>query len=337
MKLGLALPHYDTSLAGAPASFEGVTRVAQRAEASGFDSVWVSDHLFLDWGKYGGSEEPQAALECFTTMSALSAVTERVRIGSLALCNDLRSPALVAKMAASLDCLSGGRVALALGAGWYEPEYRAADIDFDPPGTRIRRLGEAVDIIRRLLDGEELTFEGRYYTLNGALCRPRPVQQPRPPVLVGGKGDLLLDVAARVADGWNYSWIGSLESYRERARRADEACAAVGRDPATLSRSAGVYVLAGRDDRDLARRFERLLERTPAGVLAAPKGGGGVSLGEFRRSHVAGTVGEVVEELGRLAELGVDEIVVGLGALPFQLADEEDIELVGTEIGPALG
>lgn len=337
MKLGLALPHYDTSLAGAPASFEGVKRVAQRAEASGFDSVWVSDHLFLDWGRYGGSSERQGALECFTTMSALSAVTERVRIGSLALCNDLRSPALVAKMAASLDCLADGRVSLALGAGWYEPEYRAAGIDFDPPGTRIRRLGEAVTIIRRLLDGEELTFKGRYYTLDGALCRPRPVQEPRPPVLVGGKGDMLLDVAARAADGWNYSWIGSFETYRERAQQADQACAGADRDPATLSRSAGVYLLAGRDDRDVARRFERLLERTPAGVLAAPKGGGSVSLEEFRRSHVVGTVGEVVEQLGRLADIGVDEIVVALGALPFQLADEEDIELVGTEIGPALG
>jgi probable F420-dependent oxidoreductase len=336
VKIGLALPHYDTSLAGAPASFEGVKRVARRAERSGFDSVWVSDHLFLDWGKYGGSPERRAALECLTTMSALSAVTERVRIGSLALCNDLRSPALVAKTAASLDCLSGGRVELALGAGWYEPEYRVAGIPFDPPGTRIRRLGEAVAIIGRLLDGEELTFEGRYYRIEGAICRPKPIQEPRPPVLVGGKGDMLLDAAARFAAGWNYSWIGSLQTYAERARRADEACEAVDRDPATLSRSAGVYLLAGEDDGDLARRYERLLERTPPGVLAASRGRGGVSLEEFRRSHVVGTVAEVVEQLGRLSETGVDEIVVTLGALPFQLADEEDIELVGTQIAPAL-
>lgn len=120
MRFGLALPHYDTSLAGKPASWEGVRGIAKRAEGAGFDSIWVSDHLFLDWGKYGGSSEPQASLECWTTMSALAAATEKVRIGSMALCNDLRNPGLLAKMVASLDLLSDGRLDVGIGAGWYE-------------------------------------------------------------------------------------------------------------------------------------------------------------------------------------------------------------------------
>src|SRR5918992_5637644 len=103
MRLGLALPHYDTSYRGEPVSWESVKRVAQLAEASGFSSVWVSDHLFLDWGKYGGPSTRQGALECWTTLSALAAVTERVRLGSLTLCNDFRNPGLVAKMAATPD------------------------------------------------------------------------------------------------------------------------------------------------------------------------------------------------------------------------------------------
>src|SRR3989337_3486055 len=111
MRFGLALPHYDTSCAGERASWGAVRRVAETAEQSGFDSVWVSDHFFLDWGKYGGPDDVQGSLECWTTLSALAAATERIRLGSLTMCNDFRNPALVAKMASTLDLLSGGRLA----------------------------------------------------------------------------------------------------------------------------------------------------------------------------------------------------------------------------------
>ena len=155
MRLGLALPHYDTSFEGRPVSWESLAQVARLAEGAGFSSLWMSDHLFLDWSKYGGSSERQGSFEAWSTMSALAAVTKRVRIGSLTLCNDLRNPAMLARMASTLDLLSNGRLDLGLGAGWYEPEYATAGIPFDPPGDRIRRLGEAAHIIRRLLEGEE--------------------------------------------------------------------------------------------------------------------------------------------------------------------------------------
>ena len=336
MRLGLALPHYDTSFGGRPASWDGVERVARTAEQAGFDSIWMSDHLFLDWGKYGGPDTPQGTLECWTTMSALAGVTERVRIGSMALCNDLRNPALLAKMVASLDLLAGGRIDVGMGAGWYEPEYRAAGIEFDGAGTRIRRLGEAVEIVTRLLEGEELVFKGDHYTIDGAVCRPRR-EDGRPPLWIGGKGDLLLRTAARVADGWNFSWVGSLDTYRDRSRAADAACEAESRDPATLRRSVGAYILLGRDERDLARRFERLTERTPAGILPEVGAGGGVSWETFRERGLAGTVSQVAEELGSLAELGVEEVIVGLGVIPFQVADEEDVAFAGEELVAALG
>jgi probable F420-dependent oxidoreductase len=336
MRFGLALPHYDTSLAGQPVSWDGVRRAAERAEAAGFDSVWVSDHLFLDWGKYGGPPDRQGALECWTTMTAVASVTERVRVGSMALCNDFRNPALLAKVSATLDLLSGGRLDVGLGAGWYEPEYRAADIDFDPPGRRIARLGESLEIVARLLEGEELVFKGDHYTIDGAICRPGPLQSPRPPLWVGGKGDYLLKTAARFADGWNFSWLGSIDTYGERSTAADRACEALGRDPASLRRSVGAYVVTGTDEADLRTRFERLVDRTPEGVLRSGNAGTAVSWEEFRTSRIAGTTGEVVEQLGRLHELGVEEVIVGLGALPFQVADEEDIDLVGSEIIPAL-
>lgn len=336
MKLGLALPHYDTSLAGLPLSWDAIARVARNAEAAGFDSLWVSDHFFLDWSKYGGPDTVQGSLECWTTMSALASLTQRIRIGSLVMCNDFRNPALLAKMAASVDLLSEGRVDIGLGAGWYSAEYRAAGIDFDPASTRIDRLGEAVEIIQRLLAGEELTFKGKHYTIDGAICRPLGPQSPRPPVWIGGKGDRTLATAARHADGWNFSWLGSLDTYAERSRAADEACAKGNRDPAGLRRSVGAYVLVGRDDADVRRRFDRLVERTPTGVIRSSSGPSGVSWEEFRNERIAGTVDEVVDRLAALADLGVEEVIVTLGVLPFQLADEEDLEFVGSEIAPAL-
>jgi alkanesulfonate monooxygenase SsuD/methylene tetrahydromethanopterin reductase-like flavin-dependent oxidoreductase (luciferase family) len=312
-------------------SWTGVRDAALLAEQAGFDSVWVSDHLFLDWGKYGGPAEPQGALECWTTVAGIAGATERVRVGSLTLCNDLRNPGLLAKMAATLDLLSSGRLDIGMGGGWYEPEYRAAGIPFDPPAARIRRLGEAVEIVGRLLEGEELTFKGDHYTMDAALCRPLPVQQPRPPIWVGGKGDLLLRTAAGGADGWNFSWIGSIDAYAERAAFADRACERSGRDPSSLRRSVGAFVLAGSDDADVRRRLAHLAEVTPAGVLQ-----GGVSLEEFRSRALAGSAEHVIDELGRLAELGVEEVVMSVGALPFQLAADEDVIYIGEEIGPAV-
>jgi probable F420-dependent oxidoreductase len=336
VRLGLALPHYDTSLAGRPVAWEGVRDAALRAEASGWSSVWVSDHLFLDWSKYGGPSDPQGALECWTTLTAVAAITYRVRVGSLTLCNDLRNPALLAKMAATLDVFARGRLDVGMGAGWYEPEYRAAGIDFDEAATRIERLGEATEIVGRLLAGEELSFKGNHYQLDGAVCRPAPVQTPRPPLWVGGKGDRLLDVVARLADGWNFSWLGRLELYRERLEAARRACEMAGRDPSHLRRSTGVYLLVGSDEADARRRFQRLLETTPPGVLRGANGARGVSWNEYRRDHIAGSVAEVIDKLGELVDLGVEEAVISLGSLPFQVVDLEVVELVGAEVAPVL-
>ena len=334
MKIGLALPHYDTSLANQDVSYAAVESVALRAEESGYDSVWVSDHLFIDWGKYGGPSDPQGSLECWTTMAALAARTERVRIGSLTLCNDFRNPALLAKMAATLQLLSGNRLELGVGAGWYEPEYRAAGINFDRPGRRIDRLGESLEVVSRLLDGEELVFKGDHYTIDGAICRPLPQEKPR--LWIGGKGDRLLRTVARIADGWNFSWLGETSTYRERLQALERACEAEGRDPSSVARSVGVKALVGTDDADAQRRFERLQERTPPGLMQAFSDGGVVSWDSFRRNHFAGTVAEVVDRLGELKELGVAEVILSLGTLPFQVADEEDVGIVGAEVAPRL-
>ena len=239
-------------------------------------------------------------------------------------------------MAASLDLLSGGRLELGLGGGWYEPEYAAAGIPFDRPGVRIERLGEALQIVGRLLEGEELTFAGRHYDIAGAICRPGPANRPRPPLWVGGKGDYLLKTALRHADGWNFSWLGSTETYRERLEAARRKAGEVGRDFDSLRRTVGVYLLAGSDEGDLRRRYERLLNVTPAGVLAGGSRPSAVSWDEFKVARFAGTTQEVIDRLGELKDLGVEEAILTLGVLPFQVSDLEDVEFVGAEIAPAL-
>jgi probable F420-dependent oxidoreductase len=336
VRIGLALPQYDYSVPGeSPLPWDTILEHAQRAEALGFDSLWLSDHLFLDIAKYGGSDERHGVYEPLVTLAALARSVTRPRLGTLVVCEMLRPAAVLAKALSTLDRIAGGRLDVGLGAGWYEPEYRAAGIDFRPPGERIRALGEGTQIIRRLLEGEVVDFDGRHYRLRGAACRPGPVQEPSPPLWLGGKGDMLLRTAARHADGWNFSWIGSIDAYAARARVADETCERLGRDPRSLRRSVGAYVLVGDTDAGARRRFERLTDVTPAGVLRDDAGGRGVSWEEFRRDHLAGTAAEVIERMGHLKDIGVEEVVVGLGTLPFQVADEDDIERFGTEIAAA--
>ncbi|MBA3431415.1 MAG: LLM class flavin-dependent oxidoreductase [Actinobacteria bacterium] len=337
MRLGLAVPHYDSTVTGAAVAWEPILDIARRAEAGGFSSLWVSDHLFLDFSKYGAPDQRLGSFECWATLSALAASTSSLRLGTLTLCNEFRNPALVAKMAASLDFLSGGRLDLGLGAGWYEPEFHAAGLPWRSAGERIRRLEEAATITRRLLEGEELTWSGNHYRVDGAVVRPRSIQRPHPPIWIGGKGDLLLAAAARSADGWNWSWLGSIEAYRERAREASRACERIDRDPATLRRSVGAHVLVGRNDADLRRRWERLARATPTGVLRKICGGGPISLEAYGRIRFTGTAQRVAELVGSLEELGVEELVVSLGALPFQAAHPDDVEVVGGEIASALG
>ena len=152
--------------------------------------------------------------------------------------------------------------------------------------------------------------------------QPPAIQRPTPPIFVGGKGDRLLALVAEVADGWNTCWAWTLDAYRERLAVLDRACEAIGRDPATVTRSLGLYALCGTDEADLQRRFERLRAFTPDGVLD------GVTLADWRVGRLVGTVEEVREQIAAWSDLGVDTIVAGLGAVPFAVTTPEDVELL---------
>jgi F420-dependent oxidoreductase-like protein len=211
--------------------WDRIAESARIADETGFASIHFIDHLLA-------LPDPQSdILEAWTTLTACVGVTRRVRLSANVLCNSFRSPALLAKMGATLDVISGGRFELAIGAGWHEPEYHAYGFDFPPAGVRVAQLGEAVRLIKRLWAGERVDFDGRYYRVRGGICRPRPVQTPRPTIVIGGAGEKkMLRIVAEEADVWNAS-AGNYAELDRKIAVLREHCAAVGRDPATLELS----------------------------------------------------------------------------------------------------
>jgi alkanesulfonate monooxygenase SsuD/methylene tetrahydromethanopterin reductase-like flavin-dependent oxidoreductase (luciferase family) len=330
VRIGLALPQYDFSVPGeSPLRWETVREHARAADRLGFDSLWLSDHLFLDIGKYGGSSEPAGAYEPLVTLAALAGEVTNARLGTLVLLEALRPAPVLAKGLATLDRITGGRLDVGLGAGWYEPEYAAIGLDFPPPGERIARLADALAIVTRMLepDGGPVTHEGRFHRAAGARNLPPAIQRPRPRVFLGGKGDRLIRLAVEQSDGWNTCWVWTPDQYRERLAVVDAACERAGRDPATVWRSLGLYALCGEDEADLARRFERLRANTPPGVLDT------VTLDEWRVGRLVGTVEQVREQAATWAGLGVETLIVGAGAVPFHVGAADDVALLAEALG----
>ena len=249
VRFGLFMPQGDVP---APT----LRALAQAAERAGFHSLWVYDHL----DDYPSTEHPEV-LEVFTLLGLLAGWTERIRLGSLVLCDGYRNPALTAKMAATLDVLSGGRLEFGYGAGWHESETRAYGYDFPSPATRIARMEEGLTIIRGLWSGAPTTFAGAHHRVADAKCRPRPIQQPHPPITVGGGGEkLLLRAVARHADIWNYFPI-PLPAYEHKRAVLHAHCAALGRDPATLDQSLMVPLVTARREKEVRDQLEAARRR----------------------------------------------------------------------------
>ena len=230
MRIGVALPHYGSP--GREPSLHHVVGIAKECERLGFDSVWVSDHLTFDLGKYGGSDQLIGSVDPLATLAVLAAETSTVRLGTMVLCNEFRHPAVLAQAAATIDVASGGRLELGLGAGWYEREFALAGLAFPSSAVRLERLGESVEVLKLLFTGEPAMFHGKHYDVNGLPALPRPAQHPRPTIWVGGKGNRALRMIARVADGWNAAWFQDADVYAERAAHLGDA---------QLRRSVGQY------------------------------------------------------------------------------------------------
>jgi F420-dependent oxidoreductase-like protein len=245
--------------------------LAQTAERSGWHSLWVYDHLY----NYPSPQHPDV-LEAFALMSLLAGWTTTIRVGTMVLCDGYRNPALTAKMSATLDALSGGRLEFGYGAGWHEEEYRGYGYDFPSAATRIAMMEEGLTIIKALWQGGPATFSGQHHRIENAICRPLPAQQPHPPITIGGGGEkLLLRAVARHADIWNYFPI-PLPAYERKRAVLHEHCTRIGRDPSTLDQSLMVPLATAawekevRDQLEAARRHggvwssdDQLVQGTP--------------------------------------------------------------------------
>jgi F420-dependent oxidoreductase-like protein len=201
----------------------------QRVESLGFDSIWLPDHLVPTFRR----ELP--LFEAWTLLAGLATVTSRIRLGVLVTCNTFRHPALLAKEAATVDHISGGRLELGLGAGWIEFEHVMYGLRYPDDAERVSMFGEALQVIDALLRNDVTTHNGAYYQLTDAPFRPGPVQKPRPPITVAAHGPRMIKLVAPYADRWNS--MGTTTEMRERSARLDDACAAIGRDPAEIIRS----------------------------------------------------------------------------------------------------
>jgi F420-dependent oxidoreductase-like protein len=254
-----------------------ILEVAQHAERTGWDGVWVADHFM--------PSSPPVDLpmhEAWSLMGGLVGEVPRVRVGTLVLGNLYRHPAVVAKMAASLDHVSGGRVVLGLGAGWQENEHTAYGLPFPPVAERLARLDEACAIVKGLFTSERTTFVGRHYELRDAPLDPKPLQDPLP-LLVGGGGErVTLRIVARWADEWN-TW-GTPDVLAHKIQVLERHCADLGRDPATIRKSTQAVVVPDAPG----------IETTPAPGYA----------------QITGTAAELRDHMARYAEAGVDEFVV---------------------------
>lgn len=299
MHVGLALPQYDYAASpGQRLGWETVVECAKTAEGLGFHSLWMADHLFLGIEKYGGPPGDHFGYDPVIGLAALARHTTTVDLGTLVLCAQLRPPRLLVRQLTTLQELAGGRLIPGAGAGWFEPEYVAAGIAFEGPGARLRQLAALLDLI-------------------GESGLPR---------LAGGKGDRFLEVVAGHADAWNTVWTWAPEAYLGRVAVLERACERLGRDPSAITRSIGLTTLVGEDARDLERRFQRLKQRAPAGVL------GDKSVEEWKDGRLVGTVEEVRAQVDVWRTLGISVLIAGPGALPFSATDPDDLELLASAL-----
>jgi probable F420-dependent oxidoreductase len=259
-RIGVQLPEVEREV-----GWPEYVAIARAAEECGFDSIWVGDHYL-----YRGDGRPERGpWEAWSLLAGLAAVTDRVRLGPLVACLNFHEPAVLAKTAATVDAISGGRLVCAVGAGWNRTEFDAFGI---PYGHRASRFEEAFEIVRRLLAGERVTFEGRWHRVDDALLLPCPAR--RPTLMVGSTGERVLAATLPHVDAWNtwFDWFGNApERFGDAMATVDRACERAGRDPATLERSACLLVRLDEATRERPDAAEAPAVREPdiAAAVAA--------------------------------------------------------------------
>jgi alkanesulfonate monooxygenase len=296
------------------ATYDELLTVARHAEALGFDAFFRSDHYL----HMHGDGRP-GSTDAWITLAGLARDTDHIRLGTLVTPVTFRLPGVLAISVAEVDAMSGGRVELGLGTGWFDAEHRAYGIPFPPMAERWQLLEEQLEIITGLWstpEGTTFSFTGRHYELVDSPARPKPVQQPHPPIVCGGLGAKRTPaLAAKFADELNTSF-GDVATFTAQGEGAKAACERIGRDPATLRRSMALTICCGRDEKEATRRAERI----------------GQPLDQLRTYQAAGTPQQVIDRLGAFRDAGASAAYLQF----LDLADLDHLELLAKEVMPAL-
>jgi F420-dependent oxidoreductase-like protein len=330
MRFGIFVPQgWRLDLVGIDAKDQWPTMksLAQRADAGPWESIWVYDHFHTV-----PAPTDEATHEAWTLMSALGAVTERVRLGQMCTCMSYRNPVYLAKVAATCDHVSGGRIEMGIGAGWYEHEWRAYGYGFPVARERLRMLDEGVQIMRQAWTEGTASLDGRHYQVDGAIVRPLPLQEGGIPLWIAGGGEqVTLKIAAKYAQYTNF--IATAEGFARKSEILKGHCDTVGTDYDAITRSANFTVFIGETEADVQQRIEAAKARLEPHV-GAEKAESSIAQWTLNGdSPTVGTPAQIVEKLGEFRELGL-----AYGIFNFHEAayDQSGMELFEREVIPAL-
>ncbi len=296
LKFGAFLPFYAFQTKTPTEYFSVLKDIVLECEHCGYDAVWLDDHLmYNEW----------PILEPWTTLAALSSLTSKIRLGTMVTCNQHRNPALLAKTAATLDVVSNGRLEFGIGAGCQETEHMAYGFGFPKASVRIESMGEALEVLTQLWTQKKATCQGKHYVLKDAVCEPKPLQKPHPPITVGGSGEKTLKVTAKYADRFDWGSLPSVDEYKRKLGVLQEQCKTVGRDFGEIERSCwpGGQVLIAKEESELKE-------------MVSKHNTTGLPLEEYRKGNLYGTPDECLEQLRVYVDLGVTYFMLYFADLP---------------------
>lgn len=317
MRFGAFVPQgWKMDLVGVPVQDQWgrITETAVLIEALGYDSIWVYDH-------FHSHPVPQQVpvFEAWTVMAALAATTTRVRLGQMCTCVPYRSPALLAKMALSVDAICGGRLDVGIGAGWSTHEFKGYGFEFPSAATRLDMLSEAAQVMKTMWIEDEAHFVGEHYVLDGAIARPKSLQHPHPPLWIAGGGEKrTLRIVAELGDFANFS--GGLETFRRKSEVLERHCEAVSRDYTEIGRSAHLMGVIGRNETDLTTKLEVAAERRNT----TPE--------DFRQESMAWTVDEAIDAMSRYRDEGCSDMLIYF----YDMGRDDSLELFATDVVPRI-
>lgn len=310
VKFGLDLTIWPWSFK----TFDDLIKLTSEAERLGLDSLWVSDHLMY-------TEPNLGVLEALTTLTAVAMKTERVKVGTKVLCTPFRHPALLAKMASTLDMISKGRLILGVGAGWHEKEFKAFNIPFD---KRVSRMREAIEVLKTLWINPLTTYKGIFYHLVGAESWPKPLQKPHPPIWIGATGPRMLEIVAELGDGWvttnqspeqyGHKW----ETIRDHARK-------LGRDASAIEPACYTYSTIATDAEEARRTAEELILPERRRALSDPS----LCIDDIEQFGIIGGPDEWIKRIEEYVEAGARHVIVKI--VPFNL---DSLRLYGKKVIP---